>query len=128
MHSIKCLILAKELQDWSNLEHLMSDIPGVHIQQRASQLETVLEGSFSDIDLIFCEYAFVEQLTTYSYIYNVKVPPIVCLLSDKDKTEELGANRVFCFLTKSVTTEQVIETIRQAVRNKYSTKEGGSNR
>ncbi len=128
MHSIKCLILAKEPQDWLNLEHHMTDIPGVQIQHRTAQLEMVLEGSLSAIDLIFCEYSFVEQLTTYSYIYSVKIPPIVCLLTEKDKPEELGANRVFGFLTKSVTGEQVIETIRQAVRNKYSTKEGGANR
>lgn len=128
MHSIKCLILAKELQDWASLEHQMTEIPGVHIQHRTSHLESVLEGSFSDIDLIFCEYTFVEQITTYSYIYNVKIPPIVCLLKENDKPEELGANRVFGFLTKSVSAEQLIETIRQAVRNKYSNKEGGPNR
>jgi DNA-binding LytR/AlgR family response regulator len=128
MHSINCLILAKDPQDWASLEHHMKDIPGVVLQQWASQLETVLEGSLADTDLIFCEYSFVEQLTTYSYIYNVKVPPLVCLLAEHDRPEELGANRAFGFLTKSVSTEQVVETIRQAVRNKYSTREGGANR
>jgi DNA-binding LytR/AlgR family response regulator len=128
MHSIKCLILAREPQDWAGLESHMKDIPGAILEKRASQLEAVLEGSLADTDLIFCEYGFVEPLTTYSYIYNVKVPPVVCLLSENDRLEELGANRVFGFLTKTATQEQVIETIRQAVRNKYSPKEGGYNR
>ena len=128
MHSIKCLILAKEPQDWTALEHHMKEIPGAILDKKASQLEAVLEGSLADTDLIFCDYGFVEPLTTYSYIYNVKVPPVVCLLSENDRLEELGANRVFGFLTKAATQEQVIETVRQAVRNKYSPKEGGYNR
>lgn len=128
MHSIKCLILAREPQEWTNLEQHLRDIPGAILEQRASQLETVLEGSLTEIDLIFCEFSYVEPLTTYSYIYNVKVPPLICLLGENDHAEELGVNRVFGFLTKFATPEQVIEAIRQTVRNKYSPREGGYNR
>jgi DNA-binding LytR/AlgR family response regulator len=119
------LILAKELPDWTNLEEHLNDIPGAILEHRANQLETVLEGSLAGIDLIFCEFGFVEPLTTYSYIYNVKVPPVICLLTEHDRAEELGVNRVFGFLTKTAPPEQVVETIRQAVRNKYSPREGG---
>jgi hypothetical protein len=128
MHSLKCLLLAKESGEWNSLEQHMNDIPGVLLQHKASQLETVLEGALADVDVVFCEYGFVEQLTTYSYVYNVKLPPLVCLLEQQDRPEDFGAGKVFGFLTHSLTAEQVIETIKQVVRNKHTFKEGYPNK
>jgi len=128
MHSIKCLILAKEPGDWTSLEKYMEDIPGVLLHKRSSQLETILDGTLSDVDVIFCEFGFVEQLTTYSYIYNVKLPQIVCLLAEQDHPEELGANKVFGFLTRSLTADQIIEMIRQVVLTRPVSKEGNGNK
>jgi two-component system response regulator LytT len=124
MQSIKCLLLAKELEDWTGLEQHLNDIPGVVLEYKAFQLETVLDGILADVDVIFCEYGFVEQLTTYSYIYNVKLPLLVCLLEDHERPEEFGAGKVFGFLTRIASAEQVIETIKQVVLNKHVSKDG----
>ncbi len=128
MHSIKCLILAREQEDWKTLEQSLNDIPGVILQHRASQLETVLEGALTDVNVIFCEYGFVEQLTTYSYIYSIQLPPLVCLLVEHNRPEEIGVGKVFGFLNKSLSAEQVVETIKQVVLNKHTSKDGNGNR
>jgi len=128
MHSIKCLVLAKEPDTWQGLEQHMSEIPGVVIQHRANQLETVLEGALTDVDVIFCEFSFIEQLSVYSYVYTVKLPPVICLLTEQDRPEELGTGRVFGFLSPGAASEQVVETIKQVVRQKNNGREGHPNR
>lgn len=124
MHSIKCLLLAGDLKNWTSLEQHLNDIPGVVLEYKAFKLETVLEGPLTDVDVIFCEYGFVEQLTTYSYVYNVKLPLLVCILGDQERPHEYGVGKVFGFLTREASGEQIVETIKQVVLNKHIAKDG----